>query len=362
MSISNSKLSPNITLDTLFFPQQALDAQKHRPSKEVVGTTSRICRIMRGLLFSSLTLRSDRFSVFQRPTFTCFFGYTNGLQITMADTITLNVATTLTYVTESTDPSNWLLRNVYANGTTQIGGVQSGTGTASFTFQSPGPHFLQAVAYNDSTSAVTSQPFYTGNLFTPVSSPGASSSAASASSTSCPSSYSSGSTSPNVGAIAGGVIGGLGFLSALIFFVLWFRLRRDYNRKPNFGQAVKEANGGGVVLTPIIVPPYQGPPPTQAASTSISPTSTTDLSSPISRLQGTIKRRLPEVPMSGVATGPMDSATSPGSQSQSTFPSSYSQHAHADSVGEGGVVRELSDLRREVQWLRNDIHGPPPSY
>lgn len=56
----------------------------------------------------------------------------------MADTITLNVATTLSYVTESTDPSNWLLRNVYANGTTQIGGVQSGTGTASFTFQSPG--------------------------------------------------------------------------------------------------------------------------------------------------------------------------------------------------------------------------------
>ncbi|KAH7878200.1 uncharacterized protein C8R40DRAFT_831266 [Lentinula edodes] len=307
---------------------------------------------MRGLLFSTF------------PTFTCFFGLTNGLQITMADTITLNVATTLSYVTESTDPSNWLLRNVYANGTTQIGGVQSGTGTASFTFQSPGPHFLQAVAYNDSTSAVTSQPFYTGNLFTPVSSSGASSSAASASasSTSCPSSSSSVSASPNVGAIAGGIIGGLGFLSALIFFVLWFRLRRDYNRKPNFGQTVKEANGGGVVLTPIIVPPYQGPPPTQAASTSISPTSTTDLSSPISRLQGTIKRRLPEVPMSGVATGPMDSATSPGSQSQSTFPSSYSQHARTDSAGEGGVVRELSDLRREVQWLRNDIHGPPPSY
>ncbi|KAJ4495395.1 hypothetical protein C8R41DRAFT_292792 [Lentinula lateritia] len=307
---------------------------------------------MRGFLFSSFS------------TFTCFFGLTNGLQITMADTITLNVATTLSYVTESTDPSNWLLRNVYANGTTQIGGVQSGTGTASFTFQSPGPHFLQAVAYNDSTSAVTSQPFYTGNLFTPVSSSGASSSAASASasSTSCSSSSSSSSAPPSVGAIAGGIIGGLGFLSALIFFVLWFRLRRDYNRKPNFGQTVKEANGSGAVLTPIIVPPYQGPPPTQAASTSISPTSTTDLSSPISRLQGTIKRRLPEVPMSGVATGPMDSAISPGSQSQSTFPSSHSQHARAESVGEGGVVRELSDLRREVQWLRNDIHGPPPSY
>ncbi|KAJ3797643.1 hypothetical protein GGU11DRAFT_57867 [Lentinula aff. detonsa] len=102
------------------------------------------------------------------PTFSCFTKPTNGLQITMENMILLNVATTVSYVTESTDPSNWLLRNVYANGTTQIGGVQSGTGTASFTFQSPGPHFLQAVAYNDTTLAVTSQPFYTGNLFTPV--------------------------------------------------------------------------------------------------------------------------------------------------------------------------------------------------
>ncbi|KAJ4468702.1 hypothetical protein J3R30DRAFT_1592937 [Lentinula aciculospora] len=300
------------------------------------------------------------------PTLSCFVGLTNGLQITMENTITLNVATTLSYVTESTDPSNWLLRNVYANGTTQIGGVQSGTDTASFTFQSPGPHFLQAVAYNDSTSAVSSQPFYTGNLFTPVSSSGASSTAA-ASTTSCPpsTSSSSNSSSSNAGAIAGGIIGGLGFLSASIFFGLWFRLRREHNRKPNFGETVKEANGGngsGVVLPPIVVPLYHGPPPTHAASTSISPTSTTDLSLPFSRQQGTIKRRLPDVPMSGIAAIPMDSTFSPGIQSQTTFPSSYSQHARGDSGGGGVVVRELSDLRREVQWLRQDIHGPPPSY
>ncbi|KAJ3747801.1 hypothetical protein DFH05DRAFT_847973 [Lentinula detonsa] len=286
----------------------------------------------------------------------------------MEDMILLNVATTVSYVTESTDPSNWLLRNVYANGTTQIGGVQSGTGTASFTFQSPGPHFLQAVAYNDSTSAVTSQPFYTGNLFTPVVSSSASSTTA-ASSTSCPSlssSYSSSnSSSSNVGAIIGGIIGGLGFLSALIFFTLWFRLRKEYNRKPDFGQTVKEANangignGSGAVLTPIIVPPYHGP-PTQAASSSISPTSATDMSSPISRQQGTIKRRLPDAPIPGVAHTPMDPTLSPGSHSQLTFPSSHSQHTQGDSGD--GVVRELSDLRREVQWLRQDIHGPPPSY
>ncbi|KAJ3977441.1 hypothetical protein EV361DRAFT_7130 [Lentinula raphanica] len=115
--------------------------------------------MMRGFLFSLL----------------CFASSTNGLQITMENTILLNVATTISYASDSTDPSNWLLRNVYANGTTQIGGVQSGTGTASFTFQSPGPHFLQAVAYNDTTSVVTSQPFYTGNLFTPVSSSSSSS-------------------------------------------------------------------------------------------------------------------------------------------------------------------------------------------
>ncbi|KAJ3992215.1 hypothetical protein F5050DRAFT_1789974 [Lentinula boryana] len=188
-------------------------------------------------------------------------------------------------------------------------------------------------------------------------------------STSCPSissSYSSSdSSSPNVGAIAGGIIGGLGFLSALIFFTLWFRLRKEYNRKPDFGQTVKEANangtgnGSGAVLTPIIVPPYHVP-STQAAFSSISPSSATDISSPISRQQGTVKRRLPDAPMPGVAHTPTDPTLSPGSRSQSTFPSSHSQHTRGDSGD--GVVRELSDLRREVQWLRHDIHGPPPSY
>ncbi|KAJ3829151.1 hypothetical protein F5880DRAFT_1502559 [Lentinula raphanica] len=297
----------------------------------------------------------------------------------MENTILLNVATTISYASDSTDPSNWLLRNVYANGTTQIGGVQSGTGTASFTFQSPGPHFLQAVAYNDTTSVVTSQPFYTGNLFTPVSSSSSSypfaqisleiSSASSESGTSCPTSSSSytspDSNSSNVGALVGGIIGGLGFLCGVVFFILWFRLRKEFKRKPDFGRTIREANGygpgnlgSGAALTPIIVPPFDGQPPTQAASSSISPTTTTDLSSPISRQHGTMKRRLPDVPMPGMAPNtPMDPALSP---TQMTYPSSYSQHTRAESGD--GVVRELSDLRREVQWLRQDIHGPPPSY
>ncbi|KAJ4472113.1 hypothetical protein J3R30DRAFT_1036016 [Lentinula aciculospora] len=208
---------------------------------------------------------------------------TNGLQITLEDTITLGVATTITYVTGSSDSTEWLLRNVYANGTTQIGGILSGTGAVSFTFQLAGPHFLQAVAYNESTSTATSQPFYTGNLFTPVnaSSPSSTSSATAATaSASCPTasstptvssaeSTSSNSNSSNAGAIAGEVIGALGFLVALIFFGIWFRLYRKQQRTPEYGQtfiqtsAPGNGNGHGVILTPVVVTPYNGPAPTQ---------------------------------------------------------------------------------------------------
>lgn len=76
------------------------------------------------MFFSSLALTASAYLVH----------LANGLTITLADTITLGVATSISYDSASTDPSNWLLRNVYANGTTQIGGVLSGTGTVSFTF------------------------------------------------------------------------------------------------------------------------------------------------------------------------------------------------------------------------------------
>lgn len=67
-----------------------------------------------------------------------YIGFTKGLQITLENTITLGETTTISYVTGSSDPSEWLLRNVYANGTTQIGGVLSGTGSVSFSFQLAG--------------------------------------------------------------------------------------------------------------------------------------------------------------------------------------------------------------------------------
>ncbi|KAJ3880634.1 hypothetical protein F5051DRAFT_155646 [Lentinula edodes] len=210
-----------------------------------------------------------------------YIEFTKGLQITLENTITLGETTTISYATGSSDPSEWLLRNVYANGTTQIGGVLSGTGSVSFSFQLAGPHFLQAVAYNDSTSTATSQPFYTGNLFTPVNSSSTSSSyqssASATPSASCPSASSTPTTSPSSstsssssesGAIAGEVIGVLGFLAALIFFGMWFRLYRQQHRKPEFAQTFMQTsgnngNGHGVVLTPVIVTPYDGPAPTQ---------------------------------------------------------------------------------------------------
>ncbi|KIK70049.1 hypothetical protein GYMLUDRAFT_538715 [Collybiopsis luxurians FD-317 M1] len=105
---------------------------------------------------------------------------TNGLQFTLDNTIILGQATTINYVTESGDPAEWILRNVYPNGTTQIGGILSGTGSVGYTFVHTGPHFLQTVAYNDMTSSAVSQPFYTGNLFTPVGTSSTSSSATTA--------------------------------------------------------------------------------------------------------------------------------------------------------------------------------------
>lgn len=96
-------------------------------------------------------------------------------------------------------------------------------------------------------------------------------------SASCPSASSTPTTSPSSstsssssesGAIAGEVIGVLGFLAALIFFGMWFRLYRQQHRKPEFAQTFMQTsgnngNGHGVVLTPVIVTPYDGPAPTQ---------------------------------------------------------------------------------------------------
>ncbi|KAJ4472117.1 hypothetical protein J3R30DRAFT_3709558 [Lentinula aciculospora] len=79
----------------------------------------------------------------------------------------------------------------------------------------------------------------------------------------------SNSISSNAGAIAGEVIGALGFLVALIFLGMWFRLYRKQQRTPEYGQtfiqtsAPGNGNGRGVVLTPVVVTPCNGPASTQ---------------------------------------------------------------------------------------------------
>ncbi|KIK70048.1 hypothetical protein GYMLUDRAFT_34490 [Collybiopsis luxurians FD-317 M1] len=296
---------------------------------------------------------------------------TNGLQFTLDNTIIRDQATTINYVTESGDPSKWILRNVYANGTTQIGGILSGTGSVSFTFQLTGPHFLQAVAYNDTTSSAVSQPFYTGNLFTPIDTSSSSSTAtsgvitASCSATTSASADAVSSGNSTTGAVVGGVVGGLGFLSALIFFGLWFRLRRDYKRKPNFGQVVQRENPNGGALAPLMMPSshlppssIQATPPASTAPASSAPP--TDRSSSVSGPSSTVKRRPPATSMSSMPMMP-ESATMLSSPERD-----YSQ-AHLPSMNsqDPAISRELSELRMEVQRLRQEtrqIHDPPPDY
>ncbi|KAJ3743981.1 hypothetical protein DFH05DRAFT_1460161 [Lentinula detonsa] len=156
----------------------------------------------------------------------------NTLVITLPDVVVLKSTTTINFVTGSSDPSQWILRNVYANGTTQIGGTLSGTSSTTFAFQVTGTNGTAA-----------SQPFYTGDVFTPVDLSATSSTSQSpltatttqtVVSSSCPSLESAENatteTTNSTGTIVGSVIGGLGFSAALAFFLLWFNLRRQYKR------------------------------------------------------------------------------------------------------------------------------------
>ncbi|KAJ4472120.1 hypothetical protein J3R30DRAFT_1040344 [Lentinula aciculospora] len=92
---------------------------------------------------------------------------------------------------------------------------------------------------------------------------------------STPTISSSESTSSNynsfiAGVIAGEVIGALGFLVALILFLMWFSDYTGNNSQiPAYGRtfvqtnAPGNGNGRGVVLTPVVVTPCNGPASTQ---------------------------------------------------------------------------------------------------
>ncbi|KAE9406750.1 hypothetical protein BT96DRAFT_207020 [Gymnopus androsaceus JB14] len=69
------------------------------------------------------------------------------------------------FVAQTGDPAEWILVNVFFNGTAQIGGTFSGSGSTTKSFTLGGPHFLQALATNNGSLSL---PFYTGNLFIPV--------------------------------------------------------------------------------------------------------------------------------------------------------------------------------------------------
>ncbi|KAJ3825834.1 hypothetical protein F5878DRAFT_29744 [Lentinula raphanica] len=279
----------------------------------------------------------------------------NALVITMPDIVGLKTTTTINYVTESDDPSNWILRNVFANGTTQIGGTLSGSGSTTFAFQMTGPHLLQALALTDGTAA--SEPFYTGNLFSPVdlsatsSSTSQSSTATTIVSSSCPSSGSTGSTTRDrIGAIVGAVIGGLGFVAALLFFSLWFQLRREHRRR-GFSQDTSASmhqiqfNQQNDIQTlprthstlfelalPPLIPQHH---PKQIEE--VSPTTVATL--------GTSE-----------ASNPVPTSSSQGIGSQSGDEQNQNQSGET-------LRREVSLLRRELEEIRH-VHSydPPPTY
>ncbi|KAJ3754731.1 hypothetical protein EV360DRAFT_86584 [Lentinula raphanica] len=260
------------------------------------------------------------------PLLTLHLVLVNTLVITIPDVIVLQSNTTINFVTGSNDPSQWILRNVYANGTTQIGGTLTGNGSTTFAFQVTGPHFLQALALTKGSAA--SQPFYTGNLFTPVDLSTTSSTTSQSLTTvatqtiissSCPSSetaVNSTTESPNnTGTIVGSVIGGLGFLAALIFFLLWHNMRQKYARLTQDAPSTRQIQA------------YHAPSATLLMTTTSYDTS--EVSNPVS------------------VSSPRRRGTMNGNEQTG-----------------GALRREVSLLRREVEELKQ-VHSynvPPPIY
>ncbi|KAJ3976080.1 hypothetical protein EV361DRAFT_945562 [Lentinula raphanica] len=284
----------------------------------------------------------------------------------MPDIVGLKTTTTINYVTESDDPSNWILRNVFANGTTQIGGTLSGSGSTT-------PHLLQALALTDGTAA--SEPFYTGNLFSPVDLSATSSSTSQSSTattivsrfaryphnqsflslnrtlSSCPSSGSTGSTTRDrIGAIVGAVIGGLGFVAALLFFSLWFQLRREH-RQRGFSQD------------------------TSASMHQIQFNQQNDIQT-LPRTHSTLfELALPPLipqrhPKQIEEVSPTTVATLGTSEASNPVPTSSSQGIGSQSGDEQNQNQSGETLRREVSLLRRELeeirhvhsYDPPPTY
>ncbi|KAJ3751870.1 hypothetical protein EV360DRAFT_75838 [Lentinula raphanica] len=288
----------------------------------------------------------------------------------MPDIVGLKTTTTINYVTESDDPSNWILRNVFANGTTQIGGTLSGSGSTTFAFQmtgrapfTPSPStitILPSLSHHcfrsrtDGTAA--SEPFYTGNLFSPVdlsatsSSTSQSSTATTIVSSSCPSSGSMGSTTRDrIGAIVGAVIGGLGFVAALLFFSLWFQLRREHRR--GFSQD------------------------TSASMHQIEFNQENDIQT-LPRTHSTLfELALPPLipqrhPKQIEEVSPTTVATLGTSEASNPVPTSSSQRIGSQSGDEQNQNQSGETLRREVSLLRRELeeirhvhsYDPPPTY
>ncbi|KAJ3751868.1 hypothetical protein EV360DRAFT_89282 [Lentinula raphanica] len=305
----------------------------------------------------------------------------NALVITIPDVIVLKSTTTINFVTGSNDPSQWILRNVYANGTTQIGGTLSGTGSTTFTFQVTGPHFLQALALTDGSAA--SQPFYTGNLFTPVDLSATSSTTSQSLtavatqtiiSSSCPSSESAENAtteSPNnTGTIVGSVIGGLGFLAALIFFFLWHNMRRKYERLTQDAPLTRQiqvhhAPSATPLMTPSTGSFTAGEP--QALSQFHSELSS-DLGQPPLVPQRRSTKMFVSNPDNSTTNGSHRTTTS-YDMSEVSNPVSVSSPRRRGTVNGneqtgGALRREVSLLRREVEEIKQ-VHSydvPPPIY
>ncbi|KAJ3991551.1 hypothetical protein F5050DRAFT_1155638 [Lentinula boryana] len=306
----------------------------------------------------------------------------NTLVITLPDVVVLKSTTTINFVTGSSDPSQWILRNVYANGTTQIGGTLSGTSSTTFAFQVTGPHFFQALALTNGTAA--SQPFYTGDVFTPVDLSATSSTSQSpltatatqtVVSSSCPSSESAENatteTTNSTGTIVGSVIGGLGFSAALAFFLLWFNLRRQYKRLSRSAPSTLQIHNAPST-TPLMAPsntyftlqtvPHHSP--------ALSHSSSSDLAHPMVNSPTPLT---PQRRSTKMAVVNPDNSTTNGSHRTASLDMSETLLSNSSSQGRGrnlqsetgGVLRrEVSLLRRELEEIRqaHSYDVPPPTY
>ncbi|KAJ3930746.1 MAG: hypothetical protein NXY57DRAFT_1010631 [Lentinula lateritia] len=306
-----------------------------------------------------------------------YFLLGNALTITLPNIVVLETPTTINFVTGTTDPSQWILRNVYANGTTQIGGTLSGTGSTSFTFVVAGPHFLQALALTNGTAA--SAPFYTGNLFTPFNASAPSSTTSPIAtetqtvvSSSCPSSASAegGSTETNndTGTIVGSVIAGLGFLTALVFFLLWLNLRREYKRLNHVAPSVHQIQNAPSTIPLMASSATSFTQNAHYHSSSFPRSSLADsaphmdnLASPLPPLSPQRRETKMVVVNQDVST-PTHTHNSSLDMSETSNPSS--RRRGRDGLSRGALRREVSLLRRELEEIRqaHSYGVPPPTY